>query len=92
MRGEINMAWWKGGWKWSSGSPWPGNGPWNFLPPWLRPGWYLGRGYCRYIYGPGAGWYLRYRGWIPPQSIPPMHYYYYYWSAPRAPWYWHPWW
>jgi len=82
------MAWWKGGWRWgwrgSWNGPWPGNGPWSFLPPWMRPGWYLGRGYCRYLYGPGAGWYLRYYGRVPPI--------YYYWSVPRLPWqYWYPW-
>ena len=27
---------------------WPGKGPFSHLPPWLRPGWVLGRGWCRY--------------------------------------------
>ncbi|MET1101797.1 MAG: hypothetical protein ABWW69_04900 [Pyrodictiaceae archaeon] len=76
---------WKGGWRWGWRGPWPGNGPWSFLPPWLRPGWHLGRGYCRLLYGPGAGWWLRYIGWWPLGYWRPYYYYY-----PPPVWY-YPW-
>lgn len=34
-----------------AGVAWPGHGPWSHLPPPLRPGYWLGRGWCwRYIY------------------------------------------
>ncbi|HID42032.1 MAG TPA: hypothetical protein EYP33_07785 [Pyrodictium sp.] len=36
--------------------PWPGRGPWSHLPPRERPGWLLGRGWCRWLY-----WWSRLR-------------------------------
>ncbi|MEL9941129.1 MAG: DUF5320 domain-containing protein [Ignisphaera sp.] len=38
------MSWW-----WS---PYPGKGPWSWLPPPLRPGWWLGRGWCWLLWWP----------------------------------------